>query len=162
MSFTLFEDANKDRILRFLTVMNEEFHPPLHARVNLNEYATKLAMHGVNFFLVAGNECGNEDVAHAGFYCNDLESGVAFISSIAVVPRFQGSEAAGYLLSQIIKTCRARHMTVLSLEVDRENVKAVRFYTRQGFSLLADTSLVTGTVMQKRLATTGESDIRQY
>ena len=134
MNFRLFEDAGYERILRFLTVMDHEFFPPLHTRADLNEYARELATHGRNFFLVADGE----DIAHAGFYCNDVESGVAFVSSVAVLPQCQGSEAAGYLLTRIADACRARHMTALSLEVDNGNTRAIRFYEKQGFRFVSD------------------------
>lgn len=141
MSFKLIEDARAERILNFLTFMDDEFYPPLRSRVNLAQYAQKLADHGINFFLRADNE----DVAHAGFYCNDESSGIAFISSIAVVPQCQGSGAAVCLLHEVVAACRARRMSLLSLEVEPENAKAVRFYEKQGFRF------VSARVMQKNI-----------
>lgn len=133
MTFKLEEAADSDRILRFLTRMDQEFQPPLHTRVELAQYAQKLADAAVNYFLVFAED----DIAHAGFYCNDAQSGTAFLSSIAVVPQLQGSTAARELLQRIAETGRARQMTALQLEVEPGNQRAVHFYEKHGFRFVS-------------------------
>lgn len=133
MTFKLEEAADTDRILRFLTRMDREFQPPLQTRMNLADYAEKLAGAAVNYFLVFGED----DIAHAGFYCNDARSATAFLSSIAVLPGLQGSTAAAELLQRIVETCRARQLTALQLEVDPDNQRAVHFYEKHGFRFVS-------------------------
>ena len=142
MNFRLVEDIDKKRIFMFLKSIDGEFYPPLHVRVDLDDYSSKLASNAVNLFLVSDNT----DVAHAAFYCNDLKSKVSFISSIGLIPEFQGSGAAGYLLQKVIEKCSEKKMNLLRLEVDSQNLKAVKFYKRQGFRF------VSNNLMEKDLA----------
>lgn len=141
MTFRLVESSKKERILEFFSLIDEEFIPPLSCRVNLNDYANKLADTANNFFLVYGSA----DVAHVAFYCNDFRFKTAFISSIGVSPEFQGSGAAGYLLQKVIERCANERMDTLRLEVDCENVKAVNFYKSKGFRF------ISRNLMQKKI-----------
>lgn len=123
------ESSDRTRIFNFLASVDEEFHPPLSCRVNLEGYSEKLATHAINFFL-----CDNgRDIGHVAFYCNNSECNSAFISSIAVIPEFHGSGAASHLLQMVLHRCRERGIGVLRLEVDAENAKAICFYRKHGF-----------------------------
>lgn len=134
MNFRLVESSEKERILNFFKIIDEEFIPPLSVRVKLDEYSNKLASSAVNYFLVSDGS----DVAHAAFYCNDSKTNIAFISSIGVVSEFQGSGIAGHLLQKIIETCVVKRMEILRLEVDCGNLKAVKFYERHGFDFISE------------------------
>jgi putative acetyltransferase len=63
----------------------------------------------------------------AGFITLDLKSG--HIDQIAVAPGHWGSSAAGTLIAGAKSRAQGR----LTLEVNQDNARAVRFYEKQGF-----------------------------
>ncbi|MEA3259790.1 MAG: GNAT family N-acetyltransferase [Pseudomonadota bacterium] len=134
MKLDLVEGSDSARIFQFFEIVDKEFSPPLSERVNLTVYANKLAAEAVNLFVVEGNR----DIAHAAFYCNDIKFNVAYISSIAVLPNFHGSGVAGNLLDEIFERCLSKGMALLRLEVDVENLRAVKFYEKYGFQIVSD------------------------
>ncbi len=130
MSIHLVESSEEERILSFFNLIDEEFFPPLSARVKLDEYSSKLSGKAVNFFLVSDAV----DVGHVAFYCNNSVLKVAFISSVAVHPGFQGRGFAKILLDGALMRCREMGMDTVQLEVNEKNSKALRFYGKNGFS----------------------------
>ncbi|MEO1115864.1 MAG: GNAT family N-acetyltransferase [Pseudomonadota bacterium] len=61
----------------------------------------------------------------------------AEIGPFFVAARFQGTGAAGVLMSGVIDEARAAGVEQLELFVDTENVRAIRFYQRFGFKQAA-------------------------
>jgi ribosomal protein S18 acetylase RimI-like enzyme len=129
MSWDLVRDSNKDEILAFLKVVSDTFYPPLNSRVDLHDYSEKLANDAINYFLVIDGR----RIAHAAYYCNDFLGKVAFISSISIFKEFYGSGAASFIFEKVVESCKENGMKMIRLEVDDQNVKAVRFYRKQGF-----------------------------
>lgn len=129
MSIIMIESSEEKRIYDFLSIMDEFFIPTLSDRVNLTDYANKVARQAINIFLVHDGV----DVAHAAFYCNDEKDHNAYISSIGVLPRFHGSGVADCLLQEVSDRCLSERMLSLRLEVNDFNYKAVRFYEKHGF-----------------------------
>ncbi|WP_262731121.1 GNAT family N-acetyltransferase [Alloalcanivorax marinus] len=134
MTWRLVEDDDSKRVVDFLRLVDGYFYPPLHLRVDIDDYAIKLAHHATNFFLVAENR----DIAHSAFYCNNAKYRVAFLSSLSIHPEFRGSGAAGHILQETVKACHQRGMVRLRLEVDARNLRAVKFYLKQGFRFVSD------------------------
>jgi GNAT superfamily N-acetyltransferase len=137
----LVEASDSARIFQFFEIVDKEFSPRLSERVNLTVYANKLAEEAVNLFMVEGDR----DIAHVAFYCNDQRSKVAYISSIGVLPEFYGSGIAKSLLVKVVDKCLSEEMKLLNLEVDVENLKAIKFYEKNGFTFVSDK------IMQKKL-----------
>ena len=123
---------DEKRILRFLTMTALDFVPPLDSRVDLVAYSRKLSRAAINLFY----RVESVDAGHAAVYANQVESGVAFLSSIAVDRRFRGSGIARALLEQVIATCRERGFRTLELEVGHLNSSAIHLYQAFGFRTL--------------------------
>lgn len=134
MSALVVENSQASRIFAFLSAVDQEFCPPLSVRVNLEKYSEKLADAAANYFIVSAGT----DIGHVAFYCNDYHSRTAFISSIAVRSGYRGDGAADLLLKKVFEVCVNKQMAVLRLQVDSRNSKAVGFYSKHGFHIVAD------------------------
>lgn len=117
------------RIHEFLSRTAGDFIPALDSRVDLVSYSQKLSRAAVNFFF----RMSELDAAHAAVYTNRIDSGVAFLSSIAVDRQFRDSGVARELLKNVIAECRERRFRTLELEVGKNNSGAIRFYEGFGF-----------------------------
>lgn len=112
------------------------FTPPLDARVDLTLYASKLADHAVNLFVVHDGV----DVAHAAFYLpvsgSDHE---AFLTSFSVHKEWWGKKLAVKLMAALCDVCRKNSATTTSirLKVSRANNAATGFYINQGFVVIS-------------------------
>ena len=123
-------EASAEAIERHLAACDKAFVPALSTRVRLGAYARKLHS------LTARVEVwlGNELIGLVAVYCNDVASGVAFISNVSVLPERQGQGLAAEMLRQCIEHCKAVGMRKLELHVDASNTAAVRLYERAGFT----------------------------
>ena len=74
----------------------------------------------------------------AGFYDYWHTFDSATISQIAVEPMYQRHQFGSKLLEEIIKDCQAKKVRTITLEVRKNNEKAVNLYQKYGFK----TSLV--------------------
>ena len=103
---------------------------PLSLRVNIDEYAEKLADNSYNFFL----EIGGEDAAHAGVYISK-EKSKAYLSSIAVLPPFFKKGLGAKLLQNIECFLKKHNIKLIELEVDMNSKKLRSFYAKAGFRI---------------------------
>ncbi len=126
-------DNQYSRTFSFLKANDGEFIPALSSRVEINHYAEKLTKYGCNLFV----RDGVQDVGFAGFYANDRERSIAFISSICVMRQHQESSVACRLLERIISCAASKGMNILLLEVDENNGRAIAFYRKHGFQFSA-------------------------
>jgi ribosomal protein S18 acetylase RimI-like enzyme len=121
--------ASPEQLAALLQRCDASFVPPLSNRVGLGAYARKIASHALR--LEAWE--GSEPVALLAMYCNDLDSGVAYITSVSVVPDHAGRGIASALLSEAIRRARTAGMRRIALEVDAANGGALRLYQKHGF-----------------------------
>jgi ribosomal protein S18 acetylase RimI-like enzyme len=117
------------RIFKFLFSVNSQFTPPLREKVNVPDYARKLAVRAENIFLVVGGY----DVGHAAYYSNDLQTQTGYLTSICVKKEFRGSKMAESLLDKVLLGAKKDGMLKLILEVDSRNSIAVAFYRKHSF-----------------------------
>lgn len=129
---------SQGRILEFLLSVECEFTPVLSERINVADYAKKMAARANNIFLVMG-KC---DVGHAAYYSNDLQKETAFLTSICVKQEFRRSGLAAILLEEVFHGAIRDGMQQLALEVDVGNRAAVRFYSKYGFSKCESNQMV--------------------
>jgi 2-polyprenyl-3-methyl-5-hydroxy-6-metoxy-1,4-benzoquinol methylase len=104
------------------------FVPPLSSRVDLADYAAKIARHARRFEAWDGGQ----PVALVAMYCNDTGQRTAFVTSVSVAPGFERRGIAGTLLAQAIDAARAAGMDTLALEVDAANLAALALYRKHG------------------------------
>lgn len=138
MNYYFDESSCKERIFGFLDRVDKQFSPQLSQRVDLYDYSEKLASEAINIFVLSKEL----DVAHAAFYCNDIINNIGYLSSIAVVPEYQGLGVAEELLEMVLDKCVAGKMTSLRLEVDARNIKAIKFYQKQGFRFYSESIMI--------------------
>jgi len=110
------------------------FNPPLSSRVNINDYAVKLAEKAVTF----GAYIGGDLVALVAVYINKESGMKAFISNVSVLDELEGTGVASLLMDLCIDHVRDHKIKVLALEVSSLNKRAISFYTRYGFNIEAD------------------------
>ena len=125
--------ANPQQIAEHLRACDASFTPPLSDRLELSGYAQKIAENANRFEAWAEGEL----VGLVAAYFNNLETRTAFVTSVSVLPRWQGQRIASQLVSQCIAYADRNGFRRIELEVSVQNTAAVRLYEKHGF--LADT-----------------------
>lgn len=115
-----------------LRMFDTEFEPRLSERVNMQDYAKKLA-HNAVWFLVYEQDV---IVAHCAVYMNQPED--AFISSIAVKQEVRGKGIGGCLWACVEQEAVQRGMCRILLRVMKTNLSGIRFYKDHACSILED------------------------
>jgi ribosomal protein S18 acetylase RimI-like enzyme len=135
------------RINQFLEVADSYFFPALSTRVDISTYSKKLSENALNIFI-----CNpKEDIAHAAVYVNDEVEFIAFLSTICVLPNFQGQGYASKLLNLCIEHARQKGMQFFDLEVDINNKDAILFYRRKEFKFFSVMSSQKRMIMRFKL-----------
>ena len=117
--------------LQAICLCGDAFAIPVQERAGFSEYFQKID----NFacFLIARKE--TEIAGFSAFYMNDQESKTAFVTLIAVAPHMQGQNIGTLLLEESEKLARENGMRRMFLKVRSENLKAIRFYEKQGYTI---------------------------
>lgn len=121
----------QNRIVCFLNEIDEIMIPTLSERVCIWDYAGKLAHLAKTLYIVC-EEC---DIASCSVYCN---SKVAFISSIAVKREFLGQGIGSVLMDEVKRYVREKNCESIQLEVYTQNTVALKFYAKNGFTVLTE------------------------
>lgn len=121
--------ASVAEIAAHLLRCNECFVPPLSGRVEIGGYAHKVASRATRFEAWDGALIGL-----VAIYCNEAEGRTAYITSVSVLPGWQGRGIASHLLEQCIAQTRAQGFEGIELEVDGENFGATKLYEKRGFT----------------------------
>lgn len=130
---TCTNQADPVQIAEHLRACDATFTPPLSDRLKLTDYAKKIADKATRFEAWADGEL----VGLVAVYCNDTKSRTAFITSVSVLPGWQGRRIASQLVSQCIDYAERRGFRRIELEVCTQNLTAIYLYEKHGF--LADT-----------------------
>lgn len=83
--------------------------------------------------------CG-EFAGFVAFYANDDETKVAFISMLWVSARQRQRKIGSILLRHVAEVCKARAFESIRLQVARDNVAALNFYTGRGFCVVRESA----------------------
>ena len=119
-------------VLSWLQAADNWFEPSLSGELNLLEYARKLATHAL--FYEA--RMSNSRVGLIACYCNDIMNRTGFITHVAIAPDLRGSGLAGELLKYAIGHVTEKGFKTIRLEVGLHNIRAQRFYLRNGFDVM--------------------------
>ena len=121
--------ASPAQIAEHLSQCDAHFVPPLSARVNIEDYARKIARHATTFEAWSdGNLIGL-----VAAYCNDRGTRIAYLTNMSVSPDWRGRGVAGCLLSQCFHHAAAAGMRQVRLEVAKGSAPAIKLYKRCGF-----------------------------
>jgi ribosomal protein S18 acetylase RimI-like enzyme len=135
------DSARDNELTAHLWDCDSAFIPQLSKRVDIGEYASKIARSATRFEAWSGDSL----VGLVAVYCNDSTLKYAFISSVSVLPGWRGRGIAIYLLRWAIEHVRERGFERVRLEVAPENARARHLYERLRFS---DAALLGESVME--------------
>ena len=111
--------------------MCHHFNPPMNKMVDINKYADKLVKYADCFFI----QNHRKNVGFLAIYTNDYSGKMSFISSISIIPEYQGTGISQKLIGFSIEHARKKGMKYVKLEVNRSNARAIKFYERNGFNI---------------------------
>lgn len=120
--------ADEAALLAHLQAADAQFLPSLSSRVDLSDYAAKLHRWAERFEAWDGSEL----VGLVATYCNSPAS--AFVSSVSVLPSWQGCGVARELMHQCLLHVRQSGLTSVSLHVSPQAGAAVSLYRALGFA----------------------------
>lgn len=110
---------------------DERFSPCLSSRVDIGDYALKLASFADRF------EAWQEErlVGLVAAYLGNIETRAGFISSVSVTDDFEGAGLAARLMQKCIQLASEKGCKALELEVGEGDQRTQSFYHRHGFTL---------------------------
>jgi len=118
------------RIYNILKKLDTEYTPSISESVDsLEKYAAKISEFAEVFFVVNHFE----DIGFCAIYCNNKVEKVAFITSIAIMSKFQGKGISSNLFKEVYKFVNSLEFNKIELEVNKGNLKAIKFYEKKGF-----------------------------
>lgn len=124
------------QIYKVLVEISSAYDPPLITSIkNLPEYALKLSNNAE--VLVAGRE---SILGLIAFYCNDAVNKTGYITQIAVKSTNQSRGIGKRLMNASYSICKENGMRKIKLEVRKSNIKAIKFYEKEGFKGCEDAS----------------------
>ena len=123
------DTATADDVHAHLTRCDADFTPPLSARLDLGDYAAKLAERAARFEAWHAGEL-------VGLVAAYVTTGAleAFISSVSVISGLRGNGVAAALVADCIDCARGSGAATLRLEVATADRAAGRFYEKLGFT----------------------------
>ena len=104
------------------------------ANPDLDAYLRKLAEHAE---IVADSD-GGECRGFVAFYCNNLKTRQAFITSVLVAPEHRATGLGRALVTAALDRCRERGFTTCQLEVRSDNTAALKLYQSLGFAPVSE------------------------
>jgi ribosomal protein S18 acetylase RimI-like enzyme len=121
--------ALQDHLVAHFKCCDNSFQPSLSSRVDLSDYACKLLIAAKRFEAWSGDQL----IGLVAAYCNDPSGFTAFITSVSVLPAYQGQGIAAQLLDNCLKQLRMQGFGLVKLEVNPQNEKAAALYKKYGF-----------------------------
>lgn len=110
------------------------FSPSLSARVDLGDYARKLASLADRMEAWRGIRL----VGLVAAYLNTPEAGRGFVSNVSVSADVEGTGLASELLLMCMQLARDKGCEALELEVGASDERTKTFYLRHGFALTGE------------------------
>lgn len=120
--------ARNSQIAEHLKVCDKLFVPALSQRVNINEYALKIADKAVTFEAWQGSVL----VGLVAVYVN-ADALTSFITSVSVLNEYSRAGVAKELLQRCINYLKTQNIQKVSLEVGVGNRAALELYKKLNF-----------------------------
>lgn len=120
---------NEEELVDFLNEIDDCFPVPLSKKVNILDYAQKALELGINIFAKKGNSV----IGICMGYVNDTKNKVAYISTIAVLPKYRNLKIGNKLINEFKICAKNNKMKIIKLYVHSNNKNAIKFYERNGF-----------------------------
>ena len=121
-------------IEKHLVECDDFFVPPLSNKVNIKTYSKKIYDFAITF------EAWEESrlVGLIAVYFNDISTKIGFITNVSVSPNCLGKGIAKKLLKLSKEYAKNQFYTEIKLEVDKNNLKAISLYKKNGFELIPE------------------------
>ena len=113
----------------------------------LQAYLNKLMTHG-DLFIALDGVTPN---ALLGFYANDVDTKVAYLSCIVVSSSLRGQGVGQQLFSKMCTIAKGRGMAYLQLDVAKENKNAIMFYEKNNCVIIGNGRTDEYWLMEKEL-----------
>lgn len=126
-------EFSSKKVERYINKMCNYFIPPLNKIVDINKYSNKLARNADCIFI----QNYRKNIGFLAIYTNDYSGKIAFISSISIIPKYQGVGISQKLIDFSIEHARKKGMKYIKLEVNEKNIKAIRLYKRNKFNIIS-------------------------
>ena len=138
-------------IAEHLSHCDVDFMPTLGERVEIDDYAKKIASRATCFEAWSGNVL----VGLVAIYCDNQFKRIAHITNVSVLRSWTGKGIATCLMERCLEHTNTLGMRTISLEVSNSNLTAIRLYERIGF--VAVTVPAPITAMHLHLKTWGKT-----
>lgn len=127
----------RKEIVKLITE-NNSVEKGLLINIKPEDYADKL----LQFANIIPYYESGEIKAFIAFYANDPQKENAFLTLILVSPEIQGQKIGRFLLDISIKILQQKGFKNYSLEVLKDNYKALELYQKFGFEIKEDRGLL--------------------
>lgn len=121
--------SDAERLKKMLEKLNEVLIPKLSDRLDISEYAKKLAKLADVFYAVKDGQ----DIGNCAVYLNNADYG--FISSVAVKEEYHRNGIGKKLLDAVKTSANSKGISLIRLEVSGNNFRALNFYKKMGFDI---------------------------
>jgi GNAT superfamily N-acetyltransferase len=121
--------ASGAEITQHLSRCDADFIPPLSGRVEIIDYAQKIASKATRFEAWSGGTL----IGLVAAYCNDQEKRIVYITSVSLLREWTGKGIAARLINQCIEHARGMGFRQIGLEVASSNTPAIKLYEKYGF-----------------------------
>ena len=121
--------ASETEIAEHLLCCDADFVPTLSERVDIRDYAQKIASKATRFEAWSAGTL----VGLVAVYCNDTETRIAHVTSVSVMKAWTGKGIGANLIDQCVVHARAAGMRQIGLEVAAANMPAIKLYAKNGF-----------------------------
>lgn len=119
-----------EEIETHLTTCDSCFHPPLSVRTSISTYAQKITNNAQRFEAWSDHKL----IGLVAAYYDRTGNGHAFITNLSVLPNYQHRGIAHNLLKQSIQYLFQHKISIIKLEVEKENKNAISLYKKFKFS----------------------------
>lgn len=121
--------AFEAEIAEHLSRCDADFMPPLSGRVEIKDYAKKIANKATRFEAWSGGTL----VGLVAAYCNDQANRIAYVTSVSVLKEWTRKGIAAGLVVQCVEHAKVSGMRQISLAVAADNTFAIKLYEKSGF-----------------------------
>ena len=128
--------ASTEEIYLHLKECNDSFIPPLNQKVDLKEYARKIAEKAITFEAWADTTL----VGLVAVYFNDFKNRVGYITNVSVVNDHKGKKIAYDLINNSIEYAKQFNFHQIELEVSPDNQQAIQLYKKFKFDVFENTN----------------------
>lgn len=123
--------VKSSEFLKAMIRLEKTMEPSLSLRgINIKNYSQKL-MDCAELLILRGKE---DIVGISAFYANNLQDRTAYLSFIAIMPDIVGLGLGRKLLDESEKRAMALGMGKMELEVLKNNLHAIDFYKKMGYT----------------------------